>query len=174
MNCRCELPVCACVEFSDRTRHWCPYQACKPTSTPQRPGFDRTIRAPAAAQRSGCGGKRRSGGASDFSPFAVEMSDTELATTQSRRKPCRSFGGRAVTSARSAARRLGCSALRGSSASGAGASIARGCPPRTSPPSAADLRAEARTHCLVAKFVLGTPTEKGKEIRRRKKTESGT
>ncbi len=40
----------------------------------------------------------------------------------------------------------GGSALRGSSASGAGASIARGCPPRTSPPPAADLRAEARTH----------------------------
>ena len=37
-------------------------------------------------------------------------------------------------------------ALRGSSASCAGASIARGCPPRTSPPPAADLRAEARTH----------------------------
>ena len=63
-----------------------------------------------------------------------------------RRKSCRSFGGRTVTPARNAGRRLGCAALRGSSASGAGASIARGCPPRTSPPPAADLRAEARTH----------------------------
>ena len=53
---------------------------------------------------------------------------------------------RTVTLARGAGRSLGCAALRGSSASGAGASIARGCPPRTSPPPAADLRAEARTH----------------------------
>ena len=66
-------------------------------------------------------------------------------------------------------------ALRGSSASGAGASIARGCPPRTSPPPAADLRAEARTHCLFAtSALLRIPTEKGKEIRKRKKTENGT
>ena len=43
-------------------------------------------------------------------------------------------------------RGCGGSALRGSSPSVAEASIARGCPPRTSPPSAADLRAEARTH----------------------------
>ena len=62
--------------------------------------------------------------------------------------------------------RVALSALRGSSASGAGASIARGCPPRTSPLPAADLRAEARTHFLVAKSaLLGTPTGKGKEIR---------
>ena len=53
---------------------------------------------------------------------------------------------RTVTPAYVTGRRLGCAALRGSSASGAGASIARGCPPRTSPPPAADLRAEARTH----------------------------
>ncbi len=65
-----------------------------------------------------------------------------------RRKSCRSFGGRTVTPARSAGRRHGRAALRGSSASGAGASIARGCPPRTSPPPAADLRAEARTHFI--------------------------
>jgi hypothetical protein len=66
-------------------------------------------------------------------------------------------------------------ALRGSSASVAGASIARGCPPRTSPPPAADLRAEARTHFLVAKSaLLGTPTGKGKEIRKRKNTENET
>ena len=40
---------------------------------------------------------------------------------------------------------------------------------------AADLRAEARTHFLVATSALfGTPTEKGKESRKRKKTENGT
>ena len=61
----------------------------------------------------------------------------------------------------------GDSALRGSSASGAGASIARGCPPRTSPLPAADLRAEARTHCLVAKSaVLRTPCGSGHFSRR--------
>ena len=66
-------------------------------------------------------------------------------------------------------------ASRGSSASVGRASIARGCPPRTSPPPAADLRAEARTHCLVATSALfGTPTEKGKESRKRKKTENET
>ena len=40
---------------------------------------------------------------------------------------------------------------------------------------AADLRAEALTHFLVATSVLfGTPTEKGKESRKRKKTENET
>ena len=46
---------------------------------------------------------------------------------------------------------------------------------RTSPPPAAYLRAEARTHFLVAKSaLLGTPTGKGKEIRKRKNTENET
>ena len=116
----------------------------------------------AEAQRSGFGGKRRSNGASDLWPFWAEGSDTKPAPTTSRRKSCRSFGSRTGTPARSGGRRHGRAALRGSSASGAGASIARGCPPRTLPPPAADLRAEARTHCLVAKSaLLGTPCGSG-------------
>ena len=49
-------------------------------------------RAPAEAQRSGFGGRRRRSGTSDFSPFWAEMSNVELATTPSRRKSCRFFG----------------------------------------------------------------------------------
>jgi len=55
-------------------------------------------------QRSGFAGKRRSSGASELWPFWAEVSDTELAPTTSRRKSCRSFGGRTVTSARGAGR----------------------------------------------------------------------
>ena len=43
-------------------------------------------RAPAEAQRSGFGGKRRRSGMSEFSPFSAEMSDMELAPTKSRIK----------------------------------------------------------------------------------------
>ena len=43
-------------------------------------------RAPAEAQRSGFGGKRRRSGMSEFSPFSAEMSDMELAVTKSRIK----------------------------------------------------------------------------------------
>ena len=48
-------------------------------------------RAPAEAQRSGFGGKRRSCGMSDFSPFGAEMRDMEPATTRSGIKPWRRF-----------------------------------------------------------------------------------
>ena len=43
-------------------------------------------RAPAEAQRSGFGGKRRRSGMSEFSPFSAETSDMELAVTKSRIK----------------------------------------------------------------------------------------
>ena len=43
-------------------------------------------RAPAEAQRSGFGGKRRRSGMSEFSPLSAEMSDMELAVTKSRIK----------------------------------------------------------------------------------------
>ena len=43
-------------------------------------------RAPAEAQRSGFGGKRRRSGMSEFSPFSAEMSGMELAVTKSRIK----------------------------------------------------------------------------------------
>ena len=43
-------------------------------------------RAPAEAQRSGFGGKRRHSGMSEFSPFSAETSDMELAVTKSRIK----------------------------------------------------------------------------------------
>ena len=43
-------------------------------------------RAPAEAQRSGFGGKRRRSGMSEFSPFSAEMIDMELAVTKSRIK----------------------------------------------------------------------------------------
>ena len=42
-------------------------------------------RAPAEAQRSGFGGKRRRSGMSEFSPFSAETSDMELAVTKSSR-----------------------------------------------------------------------------------------
>ena len=42
-------------------------------------------RAPAEAQRSGFGGKRRRSGMSEFSPLSAEMSDMELAVTKSSR-----------------------------------------------------------------------------------------
>ncbi len=56
------------------------------------------------------------------------------------------------------------SRLRGSERCGAAsddrASIARGCPPRTSPPfTAAVLRAEARTHFVAKSDLLETPCE---------------
>ena len=53
-------------------------------------GYEDT-RAPAEAQRSGFGGKRRSCGMSDFPPFWAEMRDMEPATTTSRIKPWRRF-----------------------------------------------------------------------------------
>ena len=43
-------------------------------------------KAPAEAQRSGFGGKRRRSGMSKFSPFLAETSDMELAVTKSRIK----------------------------------------------------------------------------------------
>ena len=43
-------------------------------------------RAPAEAQRSGFGGKRRRSGMSEFSPLLAETSDMELAPTKSRIK----------------------------------------------------------------------------------------
>ena len=46
-------------------------------------------RSPAEAQRSGFGGRRRSGVTTDFSPFWAEMRDVELVTTQSRIKAWR-------------------------------------------------------------------------------------
>ena len=42
-------------------------------------------KAPAEAQRSGFGGKRRRSGMSKFSPFLAETSDMELAVTKSSR-----------------------------------------------------------------------------------------
>ena len=46
-------------------------------------------RAPAEAQRSGFGGKRRRSGMSEFSPLSAEMRDMELAPTKSRIKDWR-------------------------------------------------------------------------------------
>ena len=46
-------------------------------------------RAPAEAQRSGFGGKRRRSGLSEFSPFSAEMSDMVFAPTKSRIKDWR-------------------------------------------------------------------------------------
>jgi len=46
-------------------------------------------RAPAEAQRSGFGGKRRRSGMSEFSPFSAETSGMELAVTNSRIKDWR-------------------------------------------------------------------------------------
>ena len=43
-------------------------------------------RAPAEAQRSGFGGKRRRSGMSEFSPLSAETSGMELASTKSRIK----------------------------------------------------------------------------------------
>ena len=67
-------------------------------------------RAPAEAQRSGFGGKRRSCGMSDFSPFGAEMRDMEPATTRSGIKPWRRFrryGRPHLPAHRAAARRFG-------------------------------------------------------------------
>ena len=55
-------------------------------------------------QRSGFGGKRRSSGASELWPFLGRSERYGACDDESRRKFCRSFGGRTVTSARSAGR----------------------------------------------------------------------
>ena len=53
-------------------------------------------RAPAEAQRSGFGGKRRSSGMIEFSPSSAETRDMKLAPTRSRRKALALFCANAV------------------------------------------------------------------------------
>ena len=181
-NCPCKPPVRPRVELSDRT-DMVPIPDRKPPLGPLRPGFPtfcednqgsrrspaKRVRWEKEEQRSkrfftACGGNERYGACDDAKQGKRVASEPTLPTSHLPAVWAGRFELRATLSA-----------LRGSSASGAGASIARGCPPRTSQPPEADLRAEARTHCLFAtSALLRIPTEKGKEIRKRKKTENGT
>ena len=153
MNCPCKPPVRPRVELSDRTRlvpipglkaPVGPAEACFPTFCEDNQGSRRSpakrVRWEKEEQRSkrffaACGGNERYGACDDAKQDKRVASEPTLPTSHLPAVRAGRFELRAALSA-----------LRGSSASGAGASIARGCPPRTSPLPAADLRAEARTH----------------------------
>ena len=85
--CPAQAAVCA---LSGLGRVPAPQKGCRAVL----PSFGRGCednRAPAEAQRSGFGGKRRSCGMSDFSSSWAEMRDMEPATTRSGIKPWRRF-----------------------------------------------------------------------------------
>ena len=75
--------------------------ACAPVCVSLNGGKHHHTQMPAKPNEAGSAER---GGEDDLWPFWAEGRDTEPVSTTSRRKPCRSFGGRAVTSARSAGR----------------------------------------------------------------------
>ena len=83
-------PVSRCVTSFGAGRCPCPGEGFRAVFGQIFGGFSGSAedrnRAPAEAQRSGFGGKRRRSGMSKFSPLSAETRDMELAPTRSRRK----------------------------------------------------------------------------------------
>ena len=82
----------------------CPCRGTAPVRPLPAPRGILLVRLERVPPKPSAAGSAERGGEDDLWPFWAEGRDTEPAPTISRRKPCRSFSGRAATSARSAGR----------------------------------------------------------------------